>query len=513
MICSKCGNSIPDDSKFCVLCGNKMERPVQNVGAQAVPPSWCTSCGAQLRPGAAFCAKCGARQGVKPQQAAAPVQQAAAPVQQPQQPTAPVQQPAAPVQQPAAPAKKKSKAPLVILGILLFILLLGGVGVIVDTQLNDGKIIDTVLNLFGGGEDEDKDEDADEAGDKDEDGSEGKESGESKEDAGEASDKDSQSSQAAEKGDVTLLDPAKELADQAKTEFDAGNLLDGAIPHCAEALQLYASVAETANLQEEAQEALPGLYTLYLESMASYADTIIAQGAYAAGLEQITSIWKEAAAVTDTLTAGGYTVDSKTLYDAYAVVLQTYRDMYIESINGITGYENWSRDEAWNYADAAYSVKEGGKPVLFDMEDLDDPLRMRYVYCLARITQKRCETGINDGTLSQLDAVNNIVSILKDTDYNPLLLQDIINYGKAAGLDVKKYQDAYDAIVKQIQTEQNFTVGSNVSVNSVSSVNVKSFWYFNDLDGEDKYKVDTYNGTTAATREWIRSNVPVILGE
>ena len=115
--------------------------------------------------------------------------------------------------------------------------------------------------------------------------------------------------------------------------------------------------------------------------------------------------------------------------------------------------------------------------------------------------------------MSYTDAMNRMTAILKETDYNLLLLQDIITYGSAAGVDVTQYRNAYNAIVDKIKSDQGLTISTDIAVNSTSSVNLNHFWYFNDLDGEDKYKVDLHNGTTAATREWIRSNVPVMLGE
>ena len=138
---------------------------------------------------------------------------------------------------------------------------------------------------------------------------------------------------------------------------------------------------------------------------------------------------------------------------------------------------------------------------------------MRYEYCLAWIIRKRCETGLADGSMTNEAAVQTMVAVLKETDYNILLLQDIVKYGSAAGIDVSAYTSAYNAVVDEIKAEQNLTVGTSIGVNSSTYVDAAHFWYFNDLGGEDKYKVDTYNGTTAATRQWVRNNVPVILGE
>ena len=150
---------------------------------------------------------------------------------------------------------------------------------------------------------------------------------------------------------------------------------------------------------------------------------------------------------------------------------------------------------------------------MFDSEDLEDPLRLRYEYSLAWVTRKRSETGLADGSLTKADVVNNMRAILKETDYNLLLLQDIISYGSDAGLDISRYAEAYNAIVDEIYREQGLTIVAGDAQDVPQTVDVRHFWYFNDLTGEDAYKVDFSNGTTAATRAWIRNNVPGIVGE
>ena len=88
------------------------------------------------------------------------------------------------------------------------------------------------------------------------------------------------------------------------------------------------------------------------------------------------------------------------------------------------------------------------------MDDLDDPLRLRYEYCLAMVTRKRCETGLADGSMSYADAVQTLASILEETDYNPLLLQDMVNYGQQAGMNVENYRYAYEMILDIIQRKK-----------------------------------------------------------
>ncbi len=51
MTCGKCGHSIPQGSKFCPECGNKVEA--------VVGKKFCSQCGNEVVPGAKFCAQCG----------------------------------------------------------------------------------------------------------------------------------------------------------------------------------------------------------------------------------------------------------------------------------------------------------------------------------------------------------------------------------------------------------------------------------------------------------------------
>lgn len=511
MICTKCGAEIKDDSKFCVHCGNKVETAAASVTAvkaeAPVPKRICPGCGAEITSNSKFCTKCGTK---IPDAAPQPVQTEAEQTAVPktvaprtqagtvQQPVTPQPQPR-PVQQPVNNAaadnkggkkskkdKKKSSKGILIFFIILILLIVcvaAGAGFYyIGIKGEDPKSV--IANIIGKDSDEEDDE------------TEGSKA---------------ETEEIAEKGDVTLLEPAQELAEKAKSEYDAGNYTEGAIPNCIDAINEYMSVAEENNLKEEAQEGIDEVYPIYLDALMKYCDSIVAQGAYAAGFTQVSDMIADMAELTDTLEEKGYTVDSASLYTYKDNVVSEYRDIYINSINKITEYENWSRDEAWTLAEQAYSIKENGKPLLFDDEELDDPLRLRYVYCLAWITRKRCETGLADGSMSYLDAVNNMVAILDETDYNILLLQDIVTYGNNAGLDVNKYAQAYNAIVDEIKSEQNLTIRTDIGVNSASSVDAGHFWYFNDLDGDAEYKVDMHNGTTAATRDWIRTNIPGML--
>lgn len=474
MICSKCGRQIADNSKFCVYCGTKIEKTGQ--------PLVCAGCGTPLKPGAKFCTKCGRKVEEPVQQTAEPAEQPQAPVQKPAEPIAqsvpPVQKPVPPVTNDASgqPAVTKSKAPLIIAIVLAAILLIQGavfliIGIFGSDRLETVVKPSTVENT------------ADEA-----------------------------ILQTSGKGDVALFDTVDAIMEDAKAEYEAGNYEAGCA-HAKEALEQYMTIAEENNLQDEAQKKMEDAYKIYRDSVIGQCDNLEGQQASSAMFEQTWGILSNAVAFTDQIAEQGYALDNSDLVTCQEECVTVFKAKFIEAINNITNYENWSRDEAWNYAEEAEKINESGNAVMFDPEELDDPLRLRYEYSLAWVTRKRSETGLADGSLTKADVVNNMRAILRETDYNLLLLQDIISYGNDVGLDVSRYAQAYNAIVDEIYREQGLTIVAGDSQGAPQTVDVRHFWYFNDLTGEDAYKIDFSNGTTATTRAWIRNNVPGIVGE
>ena len=55
MICSKCGNEVPEGKKFCGKCGNPMGAAAPASAGGVI----CSKCGAPVTPGKKFCGKCG----------------------------------------------------------------------------------------------------------------------------------------------------------------------------------------------------------------------------------------------------------------------------------------------------------------------------------------------------------------------------------------------------------------------------------------------------------------------
>ncbi|MCM1305145.1 MAG: hypothetical protein NC306_13710, partial [Butyrivibrio sp.] len=424
-----------------------------------------------------------------PQPAQSSMTQSVQPVQQPT-----VKQPqdnmAAQQQKPA----KKSKMPFVLITVLVLIIAFVVGGYFVLVKVFDVNPIAMIMGSAEEDGDESK-EDTEESGD----GKEGTESSLSQE--------ASQGQEIEEKkGDPALLNALDAQAEAAKQALDAMAYLD-ATEQSKDLIYQYVTIGEENHLTEEVGEKIAYVFDIASKATIGSCSGIENQGLGSAGYQQVTSMLDIVFELETFLNEKGYTVDSSEITEYSDGLIQRVKDRFISQINEITEREQWSRDEAWTYAEQAYSIQKDGKTLLFDPEDLDDPLRLRYVYCLAWITRKRCENGVADGSMTNEQAFDSAVAVLPETDYNLLVLQDAIAYGSAAGKDVTPYQNAYNAIVAYLKAGQNLSI-VNTGENSATTADIRKFWYFNDLDGADAYKVDIKNGTTQATRDWIRNNIP-----
>jgi hypothetical protein len=59
MTCRNCGNPLPEQTKFCIKCGEKVMSEVQPPSNQVVTTNLCKSCGTVITPGVKFCISCG----------------------------------------------------------------------------------------------------------------------------------------------------------------------------------------------------------------------------------------------------------------------------------------------------------------------------------------------------------------------------------------------------------------------------------------------------------------------
>lgn len=483
MNCPNCHAELPDSAKFCTKCGTKIV--VQTAAPAAAEQKVCANCGAVLKAGAKFCNKCGTRcaEADQPTVKIAPV--SAVPVQPVQQPTyqqpvyqQPMQQAPAKKQKPQKQKKSGKKGGGVVLTIviiLLLVVILGLGGWLLWTRFGGeaGSILPTNKETA---------------------------SDESKEEAESA-----EGAESTEAGDPELLDELDDQLDELEASAgtaDAKTLVDDGV----KLIEQYEEIGDENGLVPEASEKIRSVLDIITSPAISYCETIEDQHLGSSGYTEITGTMDPITEKVAALTEKGYTVDATEATEYADGLVGRMRAYYISAINEITSRDQWSRDEAWSYAEQAYSIQEDGKLVLFDESEKDDPLTLRYEYCFARITLKRCENGIADGSMTNEGAFNEVVAILDQTDYNLLVLQAAVEYGTAAGIDVTAYQNAYNAIADQLKS-QGLTI-MHTGENSGSTVDLQKFWYFNDLDGDTSYMVDIHNGTTQATRTWIRENIP-----
>jgi len=60
VLCSQCSTNLPDDSVFCLKCGQKVDHAAKSVALATIPVQLaCDGCGTTLPPSAEFCPKCG----------------------------------------------------------------------------------------------------------------------------------------------------------------------------------------------------------------------------------------------------------------------------------------------------------------------------------------------------------------------------------------------------------------------------------------------------------------------
>ncbi len=389
---------------------------------------------------------------------------------------------------------------LLIIGVIV-----GGGLYINSVKDEDQTAIEYIKSRFSKDSDEDKDKEEDKDKDKDSDKDEDSNKDKEKEDK----DSDADEGRKEEKDDksAAFVKEADELIASASSNMDtdvnaARDDADAAVDKLITALK---NGADKTDISEKLAKA----FSLCTKANIELAKNIERVTLDSAGYTQILSykddLMKQAGVIAD----AGLEADTAE-WDEYEQGLsQRARDLYISKINEIATRPDWSRDEAWNLADDAYKIKDSnGKPLLWNEDDLDDPLRLRYEYSLAWIVQKRCLNGVADGTMSETDAITTINSVLAETDYNLVLLRLIIIYGTNQKMDMKPYENAYNAIVTKVRDTEGFSITNGTNLSSTTSADYTHFLFFNDLSGNEEYRVDTHNGTTAEVRAWIRENIP-----
>ncbi len=265
-----------------------------------------------------------------------------------------------------------------------------------------------------------------------------------------------------------------------------GNYFEGLVT-LTSAFNSYGAIEYPENQISEATEHIQGLFTFYKQSTLEHVNSLEKQDVHPSIYNQIKLELENAIDAASTLNEKGIKLDDTELNDSLANLKERYKEYYIIALNKFTQRDHWSRSEAWQLMQDAKSL------TLFDENDMDDPLRLRYVYSLAWITKKENETNLTNNSISYDIAISNILTVMKETDYNPMLILDCANYVQASGGDPSIYMDAFNEIFEHLKDTQGFELGT--------TINIDHFWYFNDFGD---FSVDNKNGVTQENRQWIR---------
>ena len=459
----------------------------------APAPSFCIKCGSKLKPGVKFCTKCGApvdgHAGNQPS-AQAPAQNQAAQVgnapQSPQAYSAPSVQAYV-----AAPEKKSHSEGLILVIILVIIALIVAILLALKSMgiLSRNSSDQNQQSQTSSGRNNDEDEPKD---------NEEPEEPEEPEEDPEAV--------AARLEEIENI--KSEIADAVK----AGDGSEGVSDDYPIALDGYITLGNDYDIEDEVSDEALSVFDKYTEQVRYSVSLLDGQrvgiGLYEQSMVYYDSLLEYAVGMKD----AGYDIDVDAITEEHDSIREIYRTKFIEAINEISTRENWSRDEAWTLMEEAASLTgEEGNRVLFNEDDPDDPLRLRYIYSLARVTRKHLETGLADGSLTAEDCLDRIDEMHPETDYNLQLLYDAIFYCGKAGIDPAPYEEAYNAILAKLVENEGIFIITDPAKATDTNIDIEHFWAFNDIDpdADASISVSATNGTTAATRAWIRENIRV----
>lgn len=496
MICPKCNKKNQDSAKFCIGCGTKLEAVWQApVQPQQPKEKVCRSCGSKLSPGVKFCTCCGTKveetKTAESQQEQPPAVQEQPSVVQEQpsavqeQPSAVQEQPAAVQEQPAVQPKpqqlrqpqmqpqqtKKSGAPVAILIAVVALLL---VAVLVSAVVFFLPQIKKNLPFPG---EETTVEEAESPAEEQE----------------EAEAEEETAAVAEAEIPEEELEALWEQREKAKAAYDEENyggeegtrtILEAVFAKCIELAETYG--AENEDLCDTAEES----FEVYVDAIFAQDEMLFYQDVRPELYEQIESDLNAGLEQAEKLSLAGLFVETDRLEAELAELKDNYADRYIAQFNTFTELETWSRTESWDLMSDADSIG------LVDHDNMDDPMTQRYAYALARITIKNIENATSEGSMDAEDAVTEIVSALKDTDYNLFLMYHMAYYMQEAD-DAEGAENVYSwisDITERIYETQGIAVGEDIEIDY--------FWSFNEF--EDDYSVSDVNGLTQSNHEWIR---------
>jgi hypothetical protein len=230
-------------------------------------------------------------------------------------------------------------------------------------------------------------------------------------------------------------------------------------------------------------------YDAYVEGASRRADFMSTQTLSGSIYSQIISEMDDVIGYADTISSAGYSVDTTEITEIKNNFDSDYRKKIIETFNEFSTRDAWSRTESWNLMSETDSM--------FESDDLNNPIKLRYAFALAYWTQKQIETDLASGTITEKGAATKIGNVIEATDYNLMLIYEYINYMKASGEDCSGVESAYNDVINQIYSTQGILIGDDVDV--------YHFWYFNNFDEYSSSVADgSVNGVTDENREFIR---------
>lgn len=286
-----------------------------------------------------------------------------------------------------------------------------------------------------------------------------------------------------------LFVEADSLLTEGKSQIAVDAEIVNGMENLNKAIGLFAQKAEETGDAGLAADKITDAYASYVSAVIAHKDMLSTQALSGAVYGQIMSEMDGAADLADELEAKGYTLDTSSLLSARDAFEKSYTDSVISTFDAFTTREAWSRTEAWNLmADTPDNM--------FDTADVDNPIRLRYVYALSWWTQKQIETELSNGTITEKGAAIKIANLIDAMDYNPMMIQYYIVYMNEAGEDCREVSIAFDEVVQHLAQTQGIHIGTDIPL--------EKFWYFNDFG---TYSVDSINGVTPENRQWIRDRM------
>lgn len=281
---------------------------------------------------------------------------------------------------------------------------------------------------------------------------------------------------------------ADKLRDSGKELITVDETLPEGMNALREAISLYIQRAEEAGNVMLVSDQIEDTYASYETAMLkhkSMMESSLSGGIYAQIMEELNNI----VSLGEDLATKGYAIDASSMTETRDTFDKEYKERIAEEFNSFTQRDMWSRTEAWKLInDTADNM--------FDPANLDDPIRLRYVYALSWWIQKQLETEIGNGTITEKGAAIKIANQIEEMDYNPMMLHYYITYMNHSGENCSEVEKAYQDIVDYLAKTQGIRLGEDIMLDR--------FWYFNDFEN---YPVDSKNGVTPKNRQWIRTRM------